>query len=117
MRGLPFLLLSLGACVTPGVIESPGGDSPETPRGGSYVSIELDTRPTFAPGGPPLPIYLNRTGGTYAGGPDDSKGNVSSVVAYTGVGQALIGPYGGGDAAWAEIVACVRDQFAPFNVE
>jgi hypothetical protein len=117
MRGVLLALSVASGCVTPGVIEDPGEPNGETPRGGTYVSVELDTRSTFAPGGPALPIFLNRYGGTYSGGPDDASANVSSVVAFAGVGQVVLGGYGGGDAAWTEIVGCVREQFAPFNVE
>jgi hypothetical protein len=34
----------------------------------------------YAPGGPALPIYLNRWGGTYYAGFDNSGTNSSSIV-------------------------------------
>jgi MYXO-CTERM domain-containing protein len=60
----------------------------------------------------PLPIYMHRHGGTYTGGNDDSSQNRSSVV---GSGSASVDAFDGGDAVWAEVMACTQDQFARFN--
>jgi hypothetical protein len=70
--------------------------------------------PYFTPGGAPLPVYLERRQITYTAGADNSSTNRSSVV---GSGSATVGGFRGGDAAWQQVVACVQDQFARFNVE
>jgi MYXO-CTERM domain-containing protein len=65
------------------------------------------------PGQPPLKIFMNRNGGTYSPGSDDSRRNTSIVPRTT----STIQPFPFGNAAWNGIVECVRDQFAQFNVE
>lgn len=65
------------------------------------------------PGQPPLKIFLNRNGGTYSPGQDDSRRNTSIVPRQT----SQIAPFPYSDAAWNAVVGCVRDQFAAFNVE
>ena len=67
-----------------------------------------------APGPAPHRIlYLNRKGGVYAPGPDDSGTHHSSVVD----GVVRIAPYEKSDASWATLVSCVKDQFARYNVD
>jgi hypothetical protein len=60
----------------------------------------------------PAVVYLNRLGGTYSPGANDSATNRSSIVSrsYT------IPAYSRGDASWTRVVACVREQFAAYNV-
>jgi uncharacterized protein (TIGR03382 family) len=65
------------------------------------------------PGQPPLKIFLNRNGGTYSPGQDDSRRNTSIVP--TRVSQIGAFPYS--DTAWNSLVDCVTDQFARFNVQ
>ncbi len=67
----------------------------------------------FAPGGAALPIYLNRHGGNYQCGDDDSSRNLSSVVC---PGSGEIGGFSGSDSQWTRVLDCVTEQFAPFNV-
>ncbi|MBI5494333.1 MAG: Ig-like domain-containing protein [Deltaproteobacteria bacterium] len=68
----------------------------------------------FAPGGPPVPIFLNRNGGTYYAGTNDSGSNSTSILSS---GQASVNAYPWGDPSWQQVVACVQQQFARFNVE
>lgn len=67
----------------------------------------------FAPGGTALPIYMNRWGGTYTQGWNDSSTNSSSIVSN---GTAQISEFSGSDAMWDEIMECVTDQFSRFNI-
>jgi uncharacterized protein (TIGR03382 family) len=71
------------------------------------------THAIFAPGGAPLPVFLNRHGGTYIAGWDNSATNTSSIV---DSGSATVGAFIGSDAQWAEVLGCVQQQFAAFNV-
>ena len=64
------------------------------------------------PGQPPLKIFLNRNGGTFSPGQDDSRRNTSIVPRQTSTVSAF--PYN--DAAWRGVVECVTAQFAAFNV-
>lgn len=45
---------------------------------------------------------------------DDSRHNLSSIV---GTGRHTLAPYSGSDAAWQAIVACVRENYAPFTIQ
>lgn len=67
----------------------------------------------FAPGGAALPIYLNRHGGNYSCGDDDSARNISSVACPEG---ADVGAFSGSDGQWVRVRDCVSELFAPFNV-
>lgn len=64
------------------------------------------------PGEPPLPIYLNRFGGTYSPGRDDSRNNTSIVPNQ----RSTVGPYAGSQAQWDQVVSCLQDLFSRFNV-
>lgn len=87
----------------------------------SYINVpqparRLDVAPSlmFAPGGAALPIYLNRFGGSYQCGNDDSSTNVSSVVCGSNSGD--IGGFSGSNSQWNFVRECVSEMFAPFNV-
>jgi hypothetical protein len=58
-------------------------------------------------------LYLNRNGGTYTPGANDSRANTSSVVSSTTVVPA----FACGTPAWNEVVACVSGLFSPFDVQ
>ncbi len=64
------------------------------------------------PGEQPLKVFLNRNGGTYRPGQDDSRQNTSIVPRQ----PSTVGPWTFGDVAWDDLMACVTAQFAPFNV-
>ncbi len=81
-------------------------DAPAAPEAGHAVALA-------GPGQPPLQIFLNRNGGTYSPGQDDSRRNTSIVPRQT----STIRPFPFGDAAWRGIVDCVTTQFADFNVQ
>jgi hypothetical protein len=63
------------------------------------------------PGQAPLPIFLNRNGGTYSPGPDDSRQNTSIVPN----GVSTIDPFSGTNAEWQGVVDCMTDMFSRFN--
>jgi hypothetical protein len=52
------------------------------------------------------------SGCTYIPGNDDSRTNHSSIINQISTVQ----PFTHGDAAWAEVVACVQREFAPYDV-
>jgi uncharacterized protein (TIGR03382 family) len=60
-------------------------------------------------------IYLNncKTGCTLHSGYDDSTTNASSIPS----GTVNVPAYVGSDAQWQQIVSCVRQTYAPFNVQ
>lgn len=58
-------------------------------------------------------LYLNRHGGTFAPGGDDSSANRSSIVG----GRVRLPAFERSDAEWQALVACMRDLYAPFDVE
>jgi len=81
----------------------------------TLVGDDHDDRPiAFAgPGQPPLKIFLNRNGGTYSPGQDDSRNNTSIVPTQ----RSTIAPFPYSDAAWRAVVDCVTSQFAAYNVQ
>jgi hypothetical protein len=57
-------------------------------------------------------IYLNRGGGTYTQGPDDSITNTSSVLTQTRV----IAPATTVDADWTAVKSCVTAKLGPYQI-
>lgn len=133
------LPLALAACEVQPELEVAGSSTsestalssePETPRVRG-MTIEVPIEHTIASGGvatlvgrrqspfgfagpgePPLPIYLNRNGGTYSPGNDDSRQNTSIVPNR----RSTVDAYAGTNAQWSEIVTCLIDMFAAYNV-
>lgn len=58
-------------------------------------------------------IYMNRLGGTFTPGPNDSVQNRTTIAAET----VSLPPASLSDSTWQAFMACVRQQFAPFNIE
>ncbi|MEP7124352.1 MAG: Ig-like domain-containing protein [Byssovorax sp.] len=120
-------LVALWAGCAPATPASPDGPAPggdtttakSRPRGVYQVkkpsSTPSGTEAQLYKDGPPgkRTLFLNRNGGKYTPGDDDSSKNISSVPSFT----ANVPPYEKGSAAWAKVLACVKDQFSPFNVE
>lgn len=86
-----------------------------------FQRVAIPAPADFTPAEPPLPaaahrtIFLNRNGGIYHMGPDDSRTNTSSIMNAATSG-ANLPPYPWGDASWAQVLQCVKDTYAPFNV-
>jgi MYXO-CTERM domain-containing protein len=57
-------------------------------------------------------VYLNKNGVTLTPGTNDSRLNRSTVVTQ----QVAIPPWNAGASTWSEIVTCMREVFAPFNI-
>ena len=79
---------------------------PGKPSGAESKLLKKDGPPTKRT------LFVNRHGGTYQSGDDDSSQHISSIVS----GVSTVPPYADGDASWAQFMACIRDQFSPFNV-
>lgn len=120
----PSLLLAVTVLATaPALAMSPWEAAERAAQIGrpvtSYVNvpdIEI-THHAVIFGGPAssaLPIYLNRFGGSYTCGNDDSATNRSSVVCGGDGGD--IGGFSGSESQWSFVRDCVSDMFAPFNV-
>lgn len=58
-------------------------------------------------------LYLNRDGGRYTRGLDDSSANVSSIVED---GKGDVAAFSGTGDEWAALVACVRRAFDAYDV-
>jgi MYXO-CTERM domain-containing protein len=126
MRSGHVAFTSTVACVALACQAPEGSETPLiTPRG-IYVpvpaehaaGIGVDTlagrssSPLFVgPGDPPIPIFLNRFGGTYTPGPDDSRNNTSIIPQF----NANVGGYSGSAAQWDAVVSCLTTMFAPYN--
>ena len=57
-------------------------------------------------------VYMNKGGGTYYPGSNNSSTNRSSIASFT----ATIPAYAKGDERWKKLVACVKDKYARFNI-
>ncbi|MCC7072071.1 MAG: hypothetical protein IT383_12150 [Deltaproteobacteria bacterium] len=79
----------------------------------TYVPAEAPSRMYAA--GAPLVIYLNRWGGSYRCGDDNSSINSSSIACGLAA-NADVGPFSLGDDAWTEVRDCVAELFAPFSM-
>lgn len=77
--------------------------------------VPSDAEKKFAYGSAPPRrlVYVNRSGGTYYPGSNNSATNRSSIPSFT----AKIPAYKKGDARFAKLLACVRKQYARWNVE
>ncbi|HUS30375.1 MAG TPA: hypothetical protein VMZ53_17825 [Kofleriaceae bacterium] len=82
------------------------------PKRDDFVRIahRLDTRPSKT-------IYLERHSIDLRPGEDDASQGMSSVLASANAGPTKSKAWSGGDAKWKSLVACVKTQFAPFDVE
>jgi hypothetical protein len=95
-----------------------GCDAPDrapSPRPrGTYVVTAPDPEPDAIrlAAGEPLIFYLNRSGGTYSPGRNDARTNRSSLVDRA----STVPPWDVTDDGWQQVVTCVRDQFARWNV-
>jgi hypothetical protein len=117
---LSLMVTGVSACAVGRVTDADDDGSTGTPTAprGVYVPVRTGSRVTktsFQPGGLPLPIYLNPTGGKFRAGVDDAGAGVSSVVASAGRTSVDFPGYDGG-VDWDELVACVGKELSAFNV-
>lgn len=61
----------------------------------------------------PTIVYMNRQGGTFTPGGEDSRMNRSAIIDATGV----VAPWTADDDVWADVMTCVRAQLAPFAID
>jgi len=91
-------------------------------KSGEWQAVSVgDFVEIVTPDAPPAPskiIYLNRDKVTIAPGRDDAPRGVSSVVAALHPkGPATLPGWKGSKRAWGQVVTCVRNLFAPFDVD
>ena len=79
---------------------------------GAEESARYRSKSSLAAGGLPLTVFLNRSGGTYSPGSNDSARNRSSIIGRS----RTIPAYQRSDESWTALVDCVRQQFERFNV-
>jgi hypothetical protein len=85
----------------------------EKPRGIYFMIPRSDKSMRLGPGPVHRVIYMNRNGGTYSPGNDNSTLNTSIVPSQT----SQVAAWSYGDAAWNQLMTCVRLQYARFDVE
>ena len=115
MRVALAFALSAVACVAPG---APDDDtvSLDRPRGSFQV---VDDRVfEVAPVAPePLAaghlLYMNKDGGAYTPGNNDSRTNRSTLIQTT----RMVPAWDVDAGTWADVMSCVRAQFAAFDIE
>ncbi|HUQ06254.1 MAG TPA: hypothetical protein VM261_27305 [Kofleriaceae bacterium] len=69
------------------------------------------------PRGPSRIIYLARTPVELTPGEDDAPAGASSVLAAKANAPSKLPGWKGTDKGWKQLMACVKKQWAPFNVE
>ena len=99
-----------------------GGGASAQPKGvykiikstsGSAKGSSAEDKMYKTTGSPPHRIiYVNRHGGTFHPGDDNSSTNTSSIPSFT----ATVPPYEKGDASWAKFYTCIQAQFSRWNV-
>ena len=57
-------------------------------------------------------IFVNKDGGTFSPGDDDSSTNHSTIVGW----KTTIPAYDKDSASWSTFLSCIQDQFSRFNV-
>ena len=101
--------LSPAALAMVGEPAAPG----ERPRG-VFVPVppELEGQVRVAAIDAPTVIYMNRDGGIYSPGENDSATNRSTIPSFT----ASVPAWDVSDEGWQQLMDCVTDQFARFNI-
>src|SRR5581483_10438497 len=69
----------------------------------------------------PMTLYMNKNGGTFTcpGGltdPDDATQNKSTIACGAPNGSGTVTPFQGDDAAWQTVFSCIKNLYAPFNL-
>lgn len=64
----------------------------------------------------PVTVYLNAGGGVIKGGDDDSETDTSSIV-WDVADHIKVPAWKGGAKRWAQVVQCVQDGFADFDID
>ncbi len=110
-------IVSVGLGIVAGLTATVGAQEASLdgrPHGTYVFKPDLPTAtPRVARSGPALTIYMNRNGGTIYPGNDDSSNQVSSIPNSV----SNMGAYSYGDASWSEVMTCIKDIYAPFNIE
>jgi MYXO-CTERM domain-containing protein len=98
----PAALAMVGSPAAPG----------ERPRG-VFVPVppDLEGEVRVAALEAPTIIYMNREGGTYTPGQNNSATNRSTIPSFT----ATVPNWNISETAWQQVLDCVTAQFAPFN--
>lgn len=64
----------------------------------------------------PLVAYINRGGGAFRAGQDNAAADTSSILSYYRRGGVNLPASSYDDGAWAQLMSCVKQIYAPFNV-
>lgn len=65
----------------------------------------------------PVTVVMQRHGGTIVAGEDDSRLARSSSLANRGIGSVDLTGFRGNDKQWVQLMQCVRDRYAAYNVD
>lgn len=113
---LASLCIASTATAAPRIGDVVGGAAPDDPHPRSTYKIAPGGGPTALPSssaaGAPLIIYMNRMGGIYRPGDNDARTNHSTIPGFA----AQVNPWNVSAAGWQQVMTCIRDQFARFNV-
>ncbi|HEU5058644.1 MAG TPA: Ig-like domain-containing protein [Kofleriaceae bacterium] len=115
-RGVLTIALAAAACAAPGEDQADVVDL-ERPRGtfqvvDDRVFVELPAEGGEVQAAGTL-LYMNKDGGTYTPGNNDSRTNRSTVLQET----RIVPPWDVDAGTWADVMSCVRAQFADYDIE
>lgn len=120
MRAVPVALLVLAFAMVLVALRWQNGARPSA-ADAPATKLEKLVRPVLAAATPKprvaRTVYLNREGARLTAGVDDATRNASSIVKNAGLDHADIPAFRGTAARWDAIAACVREKFAPFDVD
>ena len=115
---VPSRLVGLAALALAAVVAA-GPVAAGPARGVDYVVVEPSPAPAVFHAGPHV-LFLDRCadGCTVAAGRDDAAAGTSSILGRNDVPErATIAPFQWGDALWNQVVTCVRQSYAPYDVK
>ncbi len=118
MATVGVVALGLGVAVALVVVRWMRTGEWRAPTMDDLVQIKRDVAQRLD-GPPPVSriIFLDPRPRTLVAGTDDAAAGSSSVIAHQGDAPRTVPGWKGSAKAWRELLACVREQFAPFDVE
>lgn len=114
---IAVLAIGLGAAVAVVVVTRMRTGQWALPTPQRVIAVRDQVIERFEPG-PPTPkvIFLDRRPRTLPPGVDDAAAGVSSVIGHQGDVPRTVPGWKGSAKQWTQLVACVREQFARFDV-
>jgi hypothetical protein len=115
---LAFALVA-AACVAPDATSGDEADAVDLERARGSFQVMDDRMIVLPPEGAAEPqaaarlLYMNKDGGAYTPGSNDARTNRSTLIQVT----RQIPAWEVDAGTWADVMSCVREQFAPWDID